>query len=132
MTDSLPKHAGVSFDITAKRWRAYHLKGGRKYFSTFEEAVAQREAWEAEFGTTKRGGARPGAGGSKPGERRGAAGNPDLYVKVQPGTGVRLHIKGLWRASWGGGKNRKVKFFKTEEEARTQRLQWESEYLSKS
>lgn len=132
MTDSLPKRLGVSLHKASQRWTATHPRVGTKYFSTFEEAVAQRETWEAEFGTTKRGGARPGAGGSKPGERRGAAGNPDLYVKVQPGTGVRLHIKGLWRASWGGGKNRKVKFFKTEEEARTQRLQWETEYLAKS
>ncbi len=131
MTDSPPKHAGVSFDIAAERWRAYHLKGGRKYFSTFEEAVAQREAWQAEFGTTKRGGARPGAGGSKPGERRGPLSNLGPQAKPILGAGIARHPRG-WQATWGGGKDRLIKVFKTEEEARAQRLQWETEYLAKS
>ncbi len=137
MTDSLPKHVGVSFDITAKRWRAYHLKGGRKYFSTFEEAVAQRIAWEAEFGITqrgvKRGSKRPGIGGSKPGERRGALKNPGGGGRSpKRGAGVSKTLDGIWRASWGSGKSRLIKEFKTEEEARAQRLQWETEYLAKS
>lgn len=133
MTDSLPKRLGVSLHKASQRWTATHPRVGTKYFSTFEEAVAQRAAWETEFGVTTRGGKRPGIGGSKPGERRGALKNPGGGGRSpKRGAGVSKTLDGIWRASWGSGKSRLIKEFKTEEEARTQRLQWEAEYLAKS
>lgn len=108
---------GVSFDKALGRWKARYPGQKERTFVLEADAVACRQAWEAEHGVPRRG---SGGHGSRPGERRGAA-----KGIVREGKGVRPGQYGGWIAT---GPLRAKRLFKTEAEALTQRAAWLEEF----
>lgn len=110
---------GVSFDKALGRWKARYPGQKERTFVLEADAVACRQAWEAEHGVPRVG---SGGHGSKPGEKRGAA-----KGGLRTGKGVFFDKRRGWVAT---GPDRRVKIFKDEESARAQRKLWEQEFAS--